>query len=156
MIADPLPASHNASGGLLDHYFDYVADLECAQQAKSLRRRGAERFLDRFGDLDAWMHRPTAARLDDATRMNAWPFLSWCFAIGRLQADVDLIAARVNGAHYSTWCRLNPGDVERTVAVGEQLGWSDAWIDQVCVTSLAFVCLTSGSVLDDGGVEFFV
>jgi hypothetical protein len=76
---------------LLAGYLDYVDGLDCAQQAKNLRRRGAIRFLDQFDDLDAWMSRPTRARLDDAKRADAWPFVSWCFAIGRLQADVDLI-----------------------------------------------------------------
>lgn len=63
---------------LLAGYLDYVKGLDCAQQAKSLRRRGAIRFLDRFDDLDAWMARPTKARLDDTKRADAWPFMSWC------------------------------------------------------------------------------
>lgn len=132
---------------LLAGYLDYVAGLDCAQQAKSLRRRGALRFLERF-DLDIWMTRPTRARLDDTKRADAWPFVSWCFAIDRLRADVDLIAGRSNGCHYSTWAGLHPGDVERTVAVGTELGWGDSWIDQVCVVGLAFVCLASSCTLD--------
>jgi len=149
MIAESLPAVDTGSENLLDRYLDYVAGLDCVQQAKSLRRRGAGRFVALFGDLDAWMSRPTSARLEDAHRSDAWPFLCWCFATGRLSADVDLIAAQAHGGHYSTWCQLNPRDVERTVAVGHELRWGDAWIDQVCVTGLAFVCLTSGSRLDD-------
>lgn len=148
MIAEPLPSGEITSTRVLDRYLDYVGGLDCVQQAKSLRRRGAERFLDHFADLDAWMLRPTRARLEDAYRSDAWPFLCWCFAVGRLHADVDLIAAQAHGAHYSTWVRLHPNDVERAVAVGGQLGWGDAWTNQVCVTGLAFVCLTSGSCLD--------
>jgi site-specific recombinase XerD len=132
---------------LMAAYSDYVAGLDCAQQAKSLRRRGALRFLERFDDLDIWTTRPTRARLEDTRRLDAWPFVSWCFAIGRLQADVDLIAARANGCHYSTWAGLHLDDVERTVAAGAQLGWGRSWIDQVCVVGLAFVCLTSGCTL---------
>ena len=149
MIAEPLRSSSDAPADLWAGYLDYVAGLDCAQQAKYLRRRGAIRFLERFDDLDAWMTRPTSARLDDAKRADAWPLVSWLFAIGRLQADVDLIAARSNGCHYSTWARLHPDDVERAVAVGAQLGWGDNWVDQVCVLGLAFICLTSGSSLDD-------
>jgi hypothetical protein len=139
----------NVPVDLLAGYLDYVKGLDCAQQAKSLRRRGAIRFLDRFDDLDAWMARPTKARLDDTKRADAWPFVSWCFAIGRLHADVDLIAARGNGCHYSTWARLHPDDVERAVAAGIELGWGDNWSGQVGVLALAFICLTSNCTLDD-------
>jgi hypothetical protein len=147
-------AAH-VSTDLLAGYCDYVGGLDCAQQAKTLRRRGALRFLERFDDLDAWMTRPTPARLADATRADAWPFLSWLFAIGRLGADVDLIAARANGCHYSTWARQHCDDIDRAVAVGHQLGWGDNWIDQVCVIGLAFVCLTSNCRLDDLNADVF-
>jgi integrase len=155
MIAVDCTVEPAARGGLLADYLDYVAELGCAQQAKSLRRRGALRFLDRFDDLDAWMTRPTRARLDDTRRADAWPFVSWCFATGRLRADVDLIAARAAGCHYSTWARVHPGDVERAVAAGTQLGWGDSWVDQVCVVGLAFVCLTNGCRLDDLNADVF-
>jgi len=103
----------------------------------------AIRFLDQFDDLDAWMSRPTRARLNDTKRTDAWPFVSWCFAIGRLRADVDLIAARGNGCHYSTWARLHPDDIERAVTAGTELGWGNNWSKQVGVLALAFICLTS-------------
>jgi len=149
MIPAPGFVEPAGSAGLLAGYHDYVDGLDCAQQAKSMRHRGAGRFLERFDDLDAWMTRPTAARLQDVSRSDAWPFVSWCFAVGRLHADVDLIAGRVNGCHYSTWARLHPSDIERSVAAGEQLGWGTNWMDQVCVVALAFICLTSGCMLDD-------
>lgn len=94
MIPAAVLVESKMSGGLLDGYLHFVAGLDCAQQAKSLRKRGAVRFLDRFDDLDAWTTRPTSAGLDDTRRADAWPFVSWLFAIGRLRADVDLIAAR--------------------------------------------------------------
>jgi site-specific recombinase XerD len=147
----------NAAVGVevLDSYLDYVRELDCAQQAKSLRRRGAVRFLERFDDLDAWMRRPTGARLTDVRRTDAWPFVSWLFATGRLHGDVDLIAGRASGCHYSTWARLHGDDVDRAATVGRQLGWGDSWIDQVCVIGLAFVCLTSNCDLDDVNAEVF-
>ncbi len=151
----PVPGVTDFPADLLAGYLDYVTTLECAQPAKSLRRCGALRFLERFDDLDAWMSRPTEARLSDVQRANAWPFVSWLFAIGRLGADVDLIAGRANGCHYSTWARLHHHDVDRAVAAGRQLGWGDSWIDQVCVTALAFVCLTNSCGLDDLDTETF-
>lgn len=143
------------SNDLLGGYLEYVRGLDCAQQAKSLRHRGAVRFLERFDDLDAWMTRPTPVRLRDTARADAWPFMAWLFAIGRLHADVDLIAGRGNGSHYSTWARLHRGDVDRAVAAGRQLGWGDSWIDQVCVIGLAFICLTGNCRLDDLNTEVF-
>jgi integrase len=140
---------------LLGGYLDYVDGLDCAQQAKNLRRRGAVRFLDQFDDLDAWMTRPTRARLDDTKRADAWPFVSWCCAIGRLHADVDLIAARPNGCHYSTWARLHPHDVERAVEAASGLGWGDNWTGQVGVLALAFICLTRNCTLDDLHADAF-
>ena len=139
----------DASVDLLGGYLDYVAGLECAQQAKSLRRRGAVRFLEQFDDLDAWMARPTRARLDDTKRADAWPFVSWCFAVGRLRPDVDLIAARCNGCHYSTWAQMHPDDIDRAVTAGTALGWGDNWTEQVGVLGLSFICLTSHCRLDD-------
>jgi hypothetical protein len=141
----------NAAGAsdVLAGYLTYVRGLDCAQQAKSLRHRGAVRFLERFGDLDAWMTRPAAARLADAARADAWPFVSWLCATGPLQTDVDLVAGRTTGCHYSTWARLHPDDIDRAVAVGRQLGWGDSWTDQVCVIGLAFVCLTNNCRLAD-------
>ena len=141
---------------LLVGYLGYVAGLDCAQQAKSIRKRGAIRFLDRFRDLDAWMTRPTSARLDDTTRADAWPFVSWLFATGRLHADVDLIAARSSGCHYATWARLHPSDVERASTTAHELGWGDNWSEQVGVLALAFICLTSNCGLDDLDVDVFI
>ncbi len=129
-------------------YRAYVAGLSCTSQGKRLRILGLERFLSRFGDVAAWMTRPTPARLVDVRRTNAWPFLSWCFATGRIRADVDLLAAKSNGAHFATWCRMHPADVERAAAAGRELGWADSWVHQVCETTLALVAMTSGATLD--------
>ncbi len=155
MIRATAAARSDVPVDLLAGYLDYVAGLDCAQQAKSLRKRGAIRFLDRFDDLDRWMTRPTRARLDDTKRADAWPFVSWCFATGRLHADVDLIAARHNGCHYSTWARLHPNDVERAVTAGSDLGWGDNWSEQVGVLALAFICLASNCTLDDLSADTF-
>ncbi len=145
----------SAEVDLFAGYVDYVAGLECSQQARSLRCRAAARFLERFDDLDVWVCRPTRARLDDTKRLDAWPFVSWCFATGHLHADVDLIAAQRSGCHYSTWARLHVDDVDRAVAAGTQIGWGQSWINQVCVNALALVCLTNDCGLDDLNKKVF-
>lgn len=136
-------------------YRNYVNQLDVQQQSKRLRLVGLDRFLGRFNDVGAWMRRPTAARLDDARRADAWAFLAWCFAAGRVRPDVDLLAARANGSHFTTWCSLHPDDVDTAVTVGRQLGWADSWVQPVCATTLAFVCLTNGSSLNDIDDDMF-
>lgn len=136
-------------------YRIYVKALGCAQQGKRLRILGLERFLARFGDVRTWMARPTSARLDDVRRTDAWPFLSWCFAAGHVRPDVDLLGAQTNGAHFTTWCRLHRDDADRAATMGQQLGWADSWVHQVCESALAFVCMTGGVRLDDLSEEVF-
>jgi len=147
----PAPVAAGRVTGCVEvGYRAHVAGLSCAQRGKRLRILGLERFLGRFGDdLDGWMQRPTLARLEDVHRCDAWPLLSWCFATGHLRPDVDLLAARANGAHLTTWCSFHRGDADRAVAAGRALGWSDSWIHQVCESALAFVCMTAGVGLDD-------
>ena len=72
------PAQHWAD--LAVDYRRYVEELNVQQQSRRLRLVGLDCFLSRFADIEAWMQRPTAARLDDARRTDAWAFLSWCFA----------------------------------------------------------------------------
>ena len=153
-----IPAKATAPAGVVDleaGYRRYVEGLAGAQRGKRLRVLGLERFLARFGDIEAWMARPTSARLEDVRRTDAWPFLSWCFAAGHVLADVDLLAARANGAHFATWCRLHRQDAERAVEAGRQMGWADSWVHQVCESTVAFVCMTSGVGLDALTDEIF-
>lgn len=151
MIPQPVssPPFQLAWADLAVDYRSYVEQLDVQQQSKRLRLVGLERFLARFDDVGAWMRRPTAARLDDARRADAWAFLAWCFAAGHVRPDVDLLAARANGSHFTTWCSLHAGDVETAVTAGRHLGWADSWAHLVGATTLAFVCLTAGSCLDD-------
>jgi site-specific recombinase XerD len=152
----PAPTASPVAGiDLVAGYHGYVARLACSPQAKRLRLLGLERFWVRFPDLEEWMTRPTAARLEDVRRADAWPFLTWCFAAGHVRPDVDLLAARSNGGHFTTWCRLHGDDVDRAVAVGQLLGWADSWIRQVCHATLALVCMTSGFALDGLTEEIF-
>lgn len=76
-------------------------------------------------------------------------------ATGHLRPDVDLLAARTNGAHLMTWCSFHRDDAARAVAAGRALGWSDSWVHQVCESALAFVCMTTGVGLDELTDELF-
>ena len=71
--AAPLP------GCVVDLLAAYDADVGAMPVCASIRfarRRSARRFLDRYPDLGAWMHRSTPARLADLHRLKAWPFVS--------------------------------------------------------------------------------
>ena len=108
---------------LLQQHAAFVAGLPCDDQAKRLRRAGAERLLARHPDLQGWMGRPTADRIAEARRLYAWPFLSWCFAIGAIRPDVELLAAKSKGLHYITWARMHPDQVASPPAPSRWAGW---------------------------------
>ena len=137
-----------ADGDVLVAYETFVDQLRCTTQAKRLRRLAARRFLTRWPDPGVWMRRPTPARLVDLSRTGAWPFLTWCFVAEVVVPDLDLLGARANGAHFTTWAAAHPDDVERALAVAVELGWAPSWAHQVCESALALVCLTRSTVLD--------
>ena len=129
-------------------YRSFIAAIECAYRGKRLRIVGYEKFVERFDDLNVWMQRPTPARLDDVSRANAWPFISWCFASGAVRPDVDLLATRSHGGHFTTWARLHATETQRAVQAGTELGWAPAWTHQVCVSTLAFLSMTTAATID--------
>jgi site-specific recombinase XerD len=132
---------------LLERHAAFVAGLECHDQAKRLRRNGAQALLRRHPDLARWMERPTADRIAEARRLYAWPFLSWCFAVGALRPDVELLIARSKGAHYITWARMHPDQVDRVAETAQAMGWVPEWVDRVSTTALATVCMTRQTTL---------
>jgi hypothetical protein len=79
--------------------------LPCRGQAKHLRRRGAEQLLAAHPDLELWIARPIADRIAEARWLQAWPFLSWCFATDRLIPELDLLAGKQKGGHFSMSAR---------------------------------------------------
>jgi len=147
-----LPAA-GSELSLLERHAGFVAGLECNGQAKRLRLNGAERLLARHPDLDRWMERPTVDRVAEARRIYAWPFLSWCFAVGVLRPDVELLAAKSKGAHYATWARMHPDQVERVAETARAMGWVEEWVYRVSTTALATVCMTRQTSLDQITVE---
>lgn len=144
-----------AAGGsvtdLLGEYLRWVDGLEMTPQGKRLRRLAAQRFLAAYSDLDNWMERPTPARVADLARTRGWTFLTWCFCVGRLAPDIDLLAAVGAGNHYVTWSRFNSEDVDRASEMGRRLGWADSWIRLVCVTGMGMVCLWAQKQMDELG-----
>ena len=152
MTAVALPAADSALP-LLERHAVFVAGLECNGQAKRLRLNGAERLLARHPDLRQWMGRPTVDRVAEARRLYAWPFLSWCFAVGALPPDVELLAAKSKGAHYATWARMHPDQVSRVAETASAMGWVEEWVYRVSSTALATVCMTRQTSLDRISVE---
>ncbi len=112
---------------LLAEHDAFVAGLPCRDQAKYLRRRGAERLLVAHPDLQVWMSRPVTDRIAQARRLQAWPFASWCFATGRLVPELDLLAAKQQGGHFSLWARLHPDDMCRVHQAATAFDWCAEW-----------------------------
>jgi integrase len=129
---------------LLADHAAFVATLPCNRQAQGLRLQGAERFLDVVSDLRNWLARSTAHRLTVIRETAGWPFLSWCFATGRLRPDLELLACKGQGGHYATWVALHPSDARtvRDCAVG--LGWCPEYVHRVAHNAFPLVCLTQG------------
>jgi site-specific recombinase XerD len=138
---------------LLERHAAYVAGLDCNDQAKRLRRNGAQALLRRHPNLAGWMERPAADRIAEARRLYAWPFLSWCFAVGVLRPDVELFAAKSKGAHYATWASMHPDEVSRVAVTARSMGWVTEWVDRVSVTALATVCMTRQTSLEEITVD---
>jgi len=149
--AQPTPDA--PAGSLLQRHALFVADLPCNAQAQRMRRRGAERLLARHPDLQVWMDRPVSDRVVEARRLYAWPFLSWCFAVGAVRPDVELLAAKSKGSHYVTWARMNPEPVARVAATAQAMGWVPEWVYRVSTTALALVCMTRQTCLDQITLE---
>lgn len=141
MTALLAPVGVGAETDLLDEYSRWVDELAITSQAKRLRRRAAEALLAAHPDVAVWMSRPTPSRIADLRRTGAWTFLTWCFCVGHLTPDVDLLAAKSKGAHYTTWAAFNSADVARAADMGRRLGWADSWVHLVTVDGLGMVCL---------------
>jgi len=139
---------------LLRSYFDHVAGLGIGEGSRYARRRSARRFLDRHPDLEAWLARPTPARVAEPHREKAWPFVVWAGVAGHLHLDAELLLAKPGGVDLSVvWDRLHPGDIDRATSVGRELGWSANWIRQVARHALPVVCTWAGKNLGELGDE---
>jgi integrase len=139
--------------GLLAGYDAHVATLPLTASAAAGRRRAARELLSRHPDLQAWMVRPTPARLADLQRANGWPLLSWCMLSGWLRPDLELLLAKPGGVGLPRdWAAANEVEVARLAAAGLTLGWSQDWARQVFLLAACTLCLWVGkppSRLDD-------
>ncbi|MFN2486437.1 MAG: tyrosine-type recombinase/integrase, partial [Acidimicrobiia bacterium] len=151
MSTQTVVAAAESVTDLLGDYLRWVDGLEMTSQGKRLRRLAAERFVASYPDLHNWMTRPTPARVADLGRTRGWTFLTWCFCVGHLAPDIDLLAAVGAGNHYVTWGRFNSDDVDRAAEVGRRLGWAESWIRLVCVTGMGMVCLWAQKRMDELG-----
>lgn len=139
----------NGAPDILVSYARFVASLTIGPDAKRRRRNAATALLVIHPDLEAWMTRPTQARLADLDRNDAWSFITWCFVKGVLRPDLDLVLAKTPGDLYAEWGRHHPGDVARVVEVAQRFSWSANWTRDVSRSALALVCMWSGRKLDE-------
>ena len=147
----PVPARAVAatrSSGLLADYLAHVGGLDSSGRSRRDRRIAAERFLDIFGDLQAWMARPAAARVVDLKRTRAWPLVVFAITGGHVRLDVELAGVKNLTGLGAAIRSTDPDGFARAQAAGLQLGWGQAWVDTVLDECLAVVLACTGRRLD--------
>jgi integrase len=130
--------------GLLDDYAGFIDTLGRSEMTKHIRRRQAAVFVRRVGDLRGWMRRPTVERLALIRRLDVWPFLCWCFATGRVVPDLELIAVKGKGGHFSMWTDMHPDDVAELRSAAASFDWTPIWRDRIVANAYPLLGLTRG------------
>ncbi len=143
-----LALRREGAADLLVAYAEAVERLPIGPDARRIRRNAARRLLATHPDLDAWMARPTPARLADLRRSSAWCFVCWCFLEGHLRPDLDLMLAKTPGDLYAGWAARHPADVARLGEVGVRFAWSINWVRDL-TAGMAMICLWSGKTVDE-------
>lgn len=129
-------------GDVVGAYEAFVDALGLNGPQRSHRKLAARRFLERHGDLDAWMQRPTPTRLRDLHRLHGWPLLTWMWVDGRLHADLELLLAKPGGVDIGLWWTLaHDDDVTAATRTATGLGWSPNWTRQVLRHTAPVLCL---------------
>ena len=127
---------------LLGDYARFCHQLGVSDRTLRDRLRLARAFLDQHPRLDDWMARPTRSRLVDLRRVKAWSLVSWAALVGRVQIDLDLLAAKDLGGMSATVRQLWPTEFGQLWETAERLGWSYYWsrsvIDQFVPAVLAW------------------
>lgn len=127
---------------LFGDYVNFVDALDVNSAQRSQRKTAARRFLDRHGDPDGWMERPTPVRLVDLHRLKAWPWLTWLMIDRHLRPDLELLLAKPPGVDVGLWWTLaNQTDVTAASDVAAGLGWSSNWSRQVLRHTAPVMCL---------------
>jgi site-specific recombinase XerD len=154
--ARAIPATR--SPGLLADYLAHLEQLDLSGRARRDRRLAATRFLDVFGDLDAWMARPAAARVVDLKRSGAWPLVVFAIARGHVRLDLELAGVKNLTGLGAAIRAADPVGFARAQGAGLQLGWGQAWVDTVLDECLAVVLACTGrriDQLDDAVIDAF-
>ncbi|MHB1520920.1 MAG: tyrosine-type recombinase/integrase [Ferrimicrobium sp.] len=112
---------------LIGDYARFCHDVGVSDRALRDRLRLGRLFLSEHPDLDVWMLDPTRTRLADLDRTKAWPMLSWAALSGRMEMDLELLAAKNIGGMGVTLRQLWPQEYERLWEKARALGWSSAW-----------------------------
>lgn len=141
-------------GGMLGDYERFVDSLGVNSAQRSQRKLAARRVLQRHPDIEAWMARPTPARLADLHRLKAWPFLTWLLIDRRVRADLELLLAKPGGVDVGLWWTIaHADDVSAAHDTAATLGWSANWTRQVLRHTAPVLCLwlnkTIGELTDD-------
>ena len=139
----------NGAADVLVDYARFVAGLSVGPNAKRHRRNAASDLLAAHPDLQAWMARPTVARVADLDRSHAWSFITWCFLEGILVPDLDLLLTKTPGDLYIEWGQRHADGVARVTEVARRYSWSANWTRDVARNALAMLCLWSGKDLDE-------
>lgn len=117
-------ADTSIAGRLLAEHAEFVESLPRQRQAKKQRCCGGQVLLAAHPDLQRWMTRPVTDRLIKVRRLGAWPFLSWAFAVDAVTPDLELLAGKERGAHFTTWARFHAADAARAEQAGRD--WDGA------------------------------
>jgi integrase len=137
-----VPAS---SDDLLAAYDMHINAMPVSGGARLERRRGARALLERYPNLDVWLHRSTPARLSDLHRVKAWPFITWCFVHRHLAADLELLLAKPGGCGLpADWAEHDPDSQAAVAEAAAVLGWSSNWQRQVGLLAASTICLRTG------------
>jgi len=138
----------NEDHDLIDGYARFCHDIGVGDAARRERLRLARLFLAGYPDLDAWLARPTRSRLSDLKRIKAWPLLCWAGLTGRVQLDIDLLAAKDLGGMSATVRRLWPAAFDELWQTTRELGWSYYWSRSVIDQFAPAVAAWSATPID--------
>ena len=123
---------------LLADYAEHCDLLELSTAGKRVRLTGADEFLERHGDLVAWLERPIPTRLVDLERSSgAWPFVAFALLHGQLAVDFDFLAAKHAGPTFAkALAAIYPDDLVMLRRAAERLRWAAAWTHSVLAEAL--------------------
>ncbi|MGH2687354.1 MAG: tyrosine-type recombinase/integrase [Actinomycetota bacterium] len=141
----PRPGDHC----LITAYTDHLQALDLGPVAIRQRLADARAFLAAHPDLQAWAGQPVEARLRQLRRRRrAWPLITFAILTGRLEPDMDLVAAKHLGRRFGQTAEaLYPADFAAARAAAERLGWSPRWSTDVVAVALPLAIAFCGRAM---------